>query len=166
MKYRKKYDRAALKADFMAGGLTPQAFREKHKLPVAFSYKIMHGWQQEREAMSQRALVKATEKFEKDLEIQWGDYLRANEGLLNQILLALRKYVNPQTGEAKDMPASDVRAFASAIKDLIQNRSFMRGGPTERIETANIHAILVKSLQDRDARYGLPQEPADGGGGT
>ncbi len=47
-----------------------------------------------------------------------------------------------------DLPPEEIKRISSAFKDATANKSFLEGGPTERIEAKSLHYELVQMIKE------------------
>lgn len=116
-------------------------------------------WLEKRERYFQKAREKFMDKAPETLANKWVEQRRLVSDLHKQLARASKKLKDE---EDKEAIAEIVKKIADSLDTLVKTESFMDGGPTERTENKNLnlHVEISAALKERDAKFGISEEPA------
>lgn len=138
----KGYDWDALFVDFAAGNLTVQQFGKSRGMSEINTYAQArrYRWRERRKELNARAYQKALDKIGDRKAINFAKHHKANNRLLKFLQRRLK-----DAGD-KGMDAAEIKTLSDALEKIMKNKSFMEGGPTDRIESKslNLHIDIVK----------------------
>lgn len=145
IKPRAKYDWNALKIEWLQTNESPFAFQRRKgiKNDTKF-YKHVNedGWWEARDEINKRAVEIAQDKLVKITAKKWGDYKQLFNAGKSQAAKILSDTV--KDGKmVRTLTTLELSQLVGAVDKMLKAESFMEGGPTERVETANFHMMNV-----------------------
>jgi len=146
-----KYDWEALKAEWLQSNESLNQFRIRKKIGNAKSFyhhTNVDQWTDLKKKIATQVTKKIVDKQVKQNVIDWSKYEKAQDGIMAQIYALINKTTKDGKVD-KAMPARDVAQLSQALNNLSKNKSFMNGGPTERIDQRTLHADLTDDLNKR-----------------
>ena len=128
-----------LKIEYMAGNLSLNQLREKHKIGNRNNfYKHTQGWLQERNHNDTKAVSLSQEKIIDKKAEEWSRMYKSFEKLEKKVNKAMDSPFN-KTG--------DLRNIATTLGEILKNMRLIKGKPTEITESRNLHLEVVKFLE-------------------
>jgi len=103
-----------------------------------------NNWEQRRNDIISEGRESALEVTSDVVKEKFIRHIKANEDLLD---LVEKKIAH----EGEDLDVDEIGKLASALDKITKNKSFMTGGPTERIDnrSVSLHADIVHIVEER-----------------
>lgn len=146
----KSLDWTALRAEFLAGGESLNAFRLRHGLNRNWFYAKAQGWESERAKIRERAVKKS--------EARVGDFYaafaRETRDLLRGLLRHAKEFLALADGGRTVLPPMEIATLGRAVSEALKAAHLLEGKPTEsftiRPERGDLNRRLVDLLEAMD----------------
>ena len=148
----KSIDWPRLKIEWLNSDETLNQFRLRHKFPESYFYQTVKkvGWENAKTKILQRAEQKVANGLVKSTAKDWSQYHKVQNNLI-KVIASVLEGVMDEHGEVRgDLPPEEIKRIASAFKDATVNKSFLEGGPTERVEQKSLHYEIVQMIKEAE----------------
>lgn len=131
----------ALKAEWLQGDESLNKFRIRYRLAPAHFYQKVdeYGWEKSREIINKKAIAKIENTQAGLLAREWKQEI----DLLNAAKSEVVRALNKSRDSGKTLNYQELSNLFTALDKAVKTKSFINGGPTERIESRNIHVAIV-----------------------
>lgn len=132
---------------------TLNQFKERHSIGDGHFYMMIkrHHWEKAKEKIFRKAEEKVTNGLVKSTAKDWSQYHKVQNNLI-KVIASVLEGVMDEHGEVRgDLPPEEIKRISSAFKDATANKSFLEGGPTERIEQKSLHYEIVQMIKEAEA---------------
>ena len=151
MKSKRRYDWFALKTEFLHSGETLNAFRKRKEIHRDSLYlrARRENWMALRDQLRAKAAVRVISSAEDALVEKWTEYIDLWQGVKQHAAALLAQPA---------ITASDLKALMQAIDITLKDERLIRGQSTANVSSLNVHAIVLKDLQENKNSFAVTPE--------